>query len=115
MTVFPSWFYPDGPPNSIQEKDVVPGSFKLNQNYPNPFNPVTIINYQLQSSSDVKLTVYDVLGKEIETLINKKQSAGSYNITFNATGLASGIYYYRIEALSLDENFIQTRKMMILK
>ncbi len=89
----------------------VPRTFLLEQNYPNPFNPTTVIGYQLPVASEVSLKVYDVLGREVMTLVNGKQEAGVYNFTLNATGLASGIYFYRLQA----GNFVQTKKMMLVK
>ncbi len=88
-----------------------PDNFQLGQNYPNPFNPSTTIFYQLPRSSQVRLTVYDLLGREIMTLVNREQPAGEYSVKVNAGNLPSGIYLYRLEAGS----FIQTRKMMLLK
>jgi len=93
----------------------VPNKFSLSQNYPNPFNPSTTINYQLSAISRVTLKVYDILGREVTTLLNKEQPAGSYKITFDASKLASGIYLYRIVAGSAEGGFIQTKKMILLK
>jgi N-acetylneuraminic acid mutarotase len=91
--------------------DGFPKEYKLLQNYPNPFNPTTIINYELRITNFVRLAVYDALGREIETLVNKYQNAGNYQVTFDGSSQASGIYYYKITA----GNFIQTRKMLLLK
>lgn len=88
-----------------------PGDFYLSQNYPNPFNPSTIISYSIPKTSLVKLTVYDLLGKEVMNLINGNKPAGNYTVEFNANDLTSGVYYYRLEA----ENFISTKKMLLLK
>jgi hypothetical protein len=76
----------------------LPGNFSLNQNYPNPFNPATNISFDIPIASDVKLTVYNSLGKEIQTLVNENLKAGKYEVTFNASNLASGVYYYRLSA-----------------
>jgi hypothetical protein len=95
-----------------------PQSFQLAQNYPNPFNPSTIISYQLPISSDVKLVVYDVLGREVQTLVNARQAAGRYQAPFNAQGLASGVYFYRLSASPSSSQagaFIETKKMMLVK
>lgn len=89
--------------------------FTLNQNYPNPFNPKTIINYELPlygSSKNVILRVFDVLGKEVSTIVNQKQNAGSYSVEFNGSSLASGIYFY---SLVVDGNLIDVKKMMYIK
>ena len=89
----------------------IPSTFKLEQNYPNPFNSSTKIIYQLSASSKVVLKIYDVLGREVRTLVNKEQSAGRYLINFNASGLTSGVYFYRLRVGS----FVQTKKMVLLK
>ena len=90
-----------------------PSQFLLEQNYPNPFNPTTMITYQLPASSDVKLEVFDVLGRKVATLVNARQSAGSYSVNFNSAqyNLASGVYFYKLSA----GNFSQTRKMILTK
>ncbi|HAY33781.1 MAG TPA: T9SS C-terminal target domain-containing protein, partial [Bacteroidetes bacterium] len=80
-------------------------------NYPNPFNPGTIISYELRISSNVKLRVYDILGNEVTTLINEKQSAGSYSVKFNGSGIASGVYFYRLET----NDIVQTKRMALVK
>ncbi|MEP7145875.1 MAG: T9SS type A sorting domain-containing protein [bacterium] len=89
-----------------------PESFKLGQNYPNPFNPVTKINYQLTVTGYVILKVYDVNGKEVETLVDQKQNAGNYLIQFDGNLNSSGIYFY---SLYLDGKRMQTKKMIMLK
>ncbi|GAB6283408.1 MAG: hypothetical protein STSR0008_21740 [Ignavibacterium sp.] len=99
--------------NVVDVKDDIniPKEFALSQNYPNPFNPSTKINYQLPVDSYVSLKIYDVLGKEVITLLNEQQSAGFYQKEFNAKGLSSGMYFYKLEA----GNFVQIRKMILLK
>jgi len=89
----------------------VPSEFSLSQNYPNPFNPVTNIKFSLPKSGFVKLTIYDVVGREISMLINGELLAGSYNYDFDASQLAGGIYFYKLEA----DDFIQTKKMVLIK
>ena len=89
----------------------IPNNFNLFQNYPNPFNPTTKINYEIPKRSFVTLKVYDVLGKEVATLVNQDMSAGSYEINFDASELTSGIYFYRISAGS----FTETKKMILLR
>lgn len=94
----------------------IPQSFQLNQNYPNPFNPNTIISYELPLNIHVKLVIYDILGKEIITLVNEKQNAGVYEVVFDAlhgqgVNLSSGIYYYQI----LTDNFSDTKRMAFIK
>ena len=83
----------------------------LSQNYPNPFNPITTIKYEIIYESFVKLTVYDVIGREVKTLVNEYLSSGEYEVVFNGTDLMSGIYYYKLEA----ENFVEVKKMILLK
>ena len=85
--------------------------FKLSQNYPNPFNPSTKIKYRISKLSFVTLKVYDVLGNEVTTLINKEKSAGSYEVEFSATNLPSGVYFYQLKSNS----FFQTKKMLLIK
>lgn len=86
-------------------------SYKLYQNHPNPFNPSTLISYQLPASSLVVLKVFDVLGREIETLVNERQGAGEHSVQFNAFDLASGLYFYRIEA----GTYRDTKKAVVLR
>jgi trimeric autotransporter adhesin len=88
-----------------------PRFFALSQNYPNPFNPSTVIGYQLSVLSEVKLEVFDMLGRNVATLVNARQTVGSYQTTFNAASLSSGIYFYKLQA----GNFTQTRKMLLVK
>jgi len=83
----------------------------LTQNYPNPFNPSTKIKYQIPELSFVTIKVYDVLGKEVTTLINEEKPAGSYEVEFDASRLPSGVYFYRLQAGS----FIETKKMILLR
>ncbi len=89
----------------------LPGKYRLEQNYPNPFNPVTIIRYQLSMDNDVSLKVYDLLGREVAVLVSEKKPAGSYAVTFDAAGLSSGIYMYRLTA----GQYVESRKMVVLK
>jgi hypothetical protein len=86
-------------------------AFELAQNYPNPFNPTTTIRYQIPTAETVSLKVYDVLGKEVATLVSGRQEAGSYAVEFNAAGLSSGVYFYRLQA----GGFVETKKMMLVK
>lgn len=88
-----------------------PENFSLSQNYPNPFNPETKIKFQISNSSEVKLTVFDNAGREVAILVNQFLKAGNYEFNFNAKGLSSGIYFYRLSA----ENFSETKKMILLK
>jgi hypothetical protein len=89
----------------------IPREYVLAQNYPNPFNPVTTISYQIRSAGGVTLRVYDLLGREVATLMNEFQQAGSYTTTFDASRLSSGVYFYRLQAGS----FVNTKKMVLTK
>ena len=88
-----------------------PTEFQLSQNYPNPFNPTTLINYQIPSDEFVELKVFDVLGKEVSTVVNEFKRAGSYKVNFNGSALESGVYFYKIKA----GNFIDIKKMILVK
>lgn len=86
-------------------------SFSLEQNYPNPFNPTTEIRYSISTNSFVRLKVYDLLGKEVETLVNEEKSPGNYTISYNAKALASGIYFYKLDA----GKYSSIKKMIFIK
>lgn len=101
-----------GPPIGIKKNvSDVPSVFVLYQNFPNPFNPSTIINYELPIAGYVKLSVYDILGRELTVLVNEKQSAGKYSIEWNAGNYPSGVYFYTLQT----NKFSDTRKMILLK
>jgi hypothetical protein len=89
----------------------LPADFELSQNYPNPFNPTTAVSFQLPEASQVKLVVFDLLGHEVAMLADEKKPAGVHNVQVDASGLASGVYLYRLTA----GNFVQTRKMIVVK
>jgi hypothetical protein len=89
----------------------VPGRYALEQNYPNPFNPTTVVSCQLPVASNVKLIVYDMLGREVATLMDEAKQPGTYSVTWNASGLSSGVYFCRITAGS----FVATRRMILMK
>ncbi|MBI1932483.1 MAG: endo-1,4-beta-xylanase [Ignavibacteriales bacterium] len=93
------------------EKDPLPNNFTLEQNYPNPFNPTTEIKFSIGNTSKISLRVYDILGREIQTLIDEIKSPGNYSCTFNAKNISSGIYYYQLTS----GNFIDTKKFVVLK
>lgn len=94
-----------------EEQDDLPTAFKLEQNYPNPFNPATVIRYHLPVTSHIKLEVFNSMGQHISTLQEGMKTRGSYEITFNASGLASGVYFYRLEA----GNVVQVQRMVLIK
>lgn len=94
-----------------QEGSGIPSEYNLSQNYPNPFNPVTTINFSLPKEGHVKLTVYNAIGSIVTTLVDENKPAGYYSVRFNGSGLASGIYFYRLES----GNFTADRKLILLK
>jgi len=98
-------------PTNSQDLKIQPAKYVLEQNFPNPFNPNTIISYRLPFQSHVSLKVYDIIGNEIATLVNEEKSIGEYEVEFNASGLSSGIYFYRMET----KNFAASKKMLFLK
>jgi hypothetical protein len=102
----------------------VPTQTTLLQNYPNPFNPTTVISFQLSAVSEVKLSVYDILGREVAVLVNERKGPGSYEVRFDGSNLASGVYFYRLQVGDLStgsgpraesKSFVQTRKLLLLK
>lgn len=95
----------------VEENAQLPASYALSQNYPNPFNPSTTMRYELPVRSDVLLKVYNVLGQEVATLVNEAQEPGFKNVQWNASSVASGMYFYRLEA----GDFVETRKLVLLK
>jgi hypothetical protein len=94
----------------ITQNDV-PRVFALNQNYPNPFNPMTVISYSVPKQVFVSIKVYDVLGREVMTAVSEIKKAGNYNVTVDGSKLASGVYFYRIEA----GDFVNAKKMVLIK
>lgn len=93
------------------EEQILPQSYQLHQNYPNPFNPATTIAFDVSRHSVVSITIYDVLGRAVQTLTDKEYQPGRYSVTFNAENLSSGIYYYQMKS----ETFTQTKKLMFIK
>jgi hypothetical protein len=89
----------------------LPGIFRLDQNYPNPFNPNATIKYELPKSSDITLTVYDVLGREVSVLVNHRMDAGVHEVKFDGSNLASGVYFYRLQA----GDFVATKRLLLMK
>lgn len=95
----------------VSKQDQTIRYYNLEQNFPNPFNPSTVISYQLPELSKVKLKIYNIMGKEVASLVDKEQNTGMYNVTFDGKDLSSGIYFYKIEA----GKYVKTQKMLLLK
>jgi len=93
------------------QNSILPTKYELSQNYPNPFNPTTKINFALPKSGFVTLKIYDILGREIKTLVNEIKQAGNYTVDFNAWEFSSGVYFYRLET----EGFTDVKRMMLIK
>jgi len=106
-----NWLGFEDAATSVLNDNSLPLKFNLSQNYPNPFNPSTIINYSIPKYGHVTIKVYDSLGRIVCTLINTEKSAGNYSINFNTSGLASGIYFYKMQS----GDFVETRKLVLLK
>lgn len=106
-----SYYNPDAVVSSGDPGVNIPESYALYANYPNPFNPSTNIKYQIPASGLVKITIYDVSGREVEVLVNEVKQAGIYEVSFDGTRLASGVYYYNMET----EGFTETMKMVLVK
>ncbi|MGE5402112.1 MAG: T9SS type A sorting domain-containing protein, partial [Ignavibacteriales bacterium] len=103
------FFFPEI--SAVSYNGIAPQSYCLSQNYPNPFNPSTIITYALPRVSHVDLKVYDMLGREVSTLVSKEQSAGEYKIQFDASSLPSGMYVYSLQA----GEFRASKKLLLIK
>ena len=95
----------------IKENVSIAKNYELFQNYPNPFNPSTTINFAIPTTGLVTLKIYDVVGKEVATLVNEVRNAGNHSIKYNASGLSSGVYFYRLQT----GDFVDTKKMFLLK
>jgi hypothetical protein len=98
-------------PSDVNDNQFLPDAYLLSNNYPNPFNPATKIQYAIGIRQFVTLKVYDMLGREVASLINEEKQAGEYEIEFDASEFSSGVYYYRLET----DNYVETKKMMLLK
>jgi len=99
------------PTGVISNRSELPLDPSLQQSYPNPFNPTTTIQFSIPEATHVTLRVFDVLGQEIVTLVNEKREAGRYDVEYNASGLSSGAYFYRLQA----GDFVQTKRLILLK
>ncbi len=104
-------------PTGIKDLEAAPGSFRLYSNYPNPFNPETILKFRLGVNSNVTLSVYDVAGRKVADLVRGIRYAGTHKVVFNASHLASGLYFYRMKARPVNggRTFVETRRMLLLK
>ncbi|UCH66277.1 MAG: T9SS type A sorting domain-containing protein, partial [Ignavibacterium sp.] len=113
MTVYQSETitYSDFTITEVEDKKSVPSEYSLEQNYPNPFNPTTRISYSIPSASSVQLKVYNVLGNEVATIVNKEMPAGNHSVEYNASILPSGIYFYTLTT----NHFSETKKMTLIK
>jgi hypothetical protein len=96
---------------NLSEDDALPQQFNLEQNYPNPFNPSTQISFQLKQAQQIRLEVFNMLGQSVSVLLDKRQEAGNHTVTFDATNLNSGVYFYKMTT----KDFSQTRKMLLLR
>jgi len=96
---------------AVESSSEVPATFALEQNYPNPFNGISNFGFSISDFGWVKLTVYDLLGREVAVLVNERKPAGHYEVRFDASGLSSGVYLYRLEA----GGFVATRKLHLVK
>ena len=101
----------DGIAVGVEDEGTLPTEYALEQNYPNPFNPTTTFRYSIPQTSKVVIKVYDILGNEIAKLMDEEKSIGTYELTWDASNLSSGIYFYQLKA----GEYAQTRKMLLLK
>ena len=105
------WDFNNKKPVEVAKLEGIPTTYELEQNYPNPFNPETIIRYQLPNASKVTLKVYDIMGREVTTLVNEEQAPGRYEVKFGSSNLSSGVYFYHIDA----GKFSAVKKMVLMK
>jgi hypothetical protein len=98
-------------PTNVDDLELTPNEFNLFTNYPNPFNPSTKIKFNVPKTTKVNLNIYDVIGRQVKTLVNEIKKPGSYEVVFEASDLASGVYFYTLNAGS----FFQSKKMLLLK
>jgi len=103
----------------VSDEPSLPKAFALGQNYPNPFNPSTTIEYELPKASEVRLSVYDMLGREVSVLVNERMDAGVHEVKFDGSNLASGVYLYRLQARHTDGgqagDYLDTKRFVLLK
>jgi hypothetical protein len=96
---------------SVGAREEVPGEYALHQNYPNPFNPSTTIWYELPTAGNVKLTVFDMLGQIVATLVSERKQPGTYTVQFDGSGLATGVFFYRLQA----GTYVETKKLLLIR
>jgi hypothetical protein len=107
--------------NGINENNAspIPKQYALHQNYPNPFNPITNIGFDVKDLGFVTLKIFDMLGREVATLVNEEKTAGSYQVQWNAEGFVSGIYFYRLQVNPVSDgevtSIIKTKKLVLLR
>jgi len=101
----------NNPTNVVEEQEQIPQMYFLSQNYPNPFNPSTTIEYSISSNANVKIVVFDLLGRQVKIIVDEIKSIGRYKIKFDASDLPSGVYFYRLQA----NEFLQTKKFVLLR
>jgi hypothetical protein len=100
----------------VDQKDAeTPGNFRLEQNYPNPFNGKTVMSYELGVKSGVRLVVYDLLGREVATLVKEEKQPGTYDVIFDASDLSSGVYFYRLTAISGRGMLTEAKTLVLLR
>jgi hypothetical protein len=102
---------PDSPTAIRSYDNQIPSNYSISQNYPNPFNPSTTIKYSVPKVSFVTIKIYDVLGSEVATLLNEEKPVGTYELSWSAANLSSGVYFYQLKAGS----FVETKKMILLR
>jgi hypothetical protein len=105
------WNFTAAIPAGVKEEKGLPAEYSISQNFPNPFNPSTTIKFALPRAALTKITIYDLLGREIEIIVNKEMEAGYHKVNFDAGYLQSGVYFYKIQS----GNYIQTKKMILIK
>ncbi|CAG1772615.1 partial Neutral protease NprE, partial [uncultured bacterium] len=116
--VYPLAFAIGTRPTDVEEGGALPVAFGLDQNYPNPFNPTTSIGYQVPVSGHVRLAVYDMLGREVALLVDEVKAGGRHSVVFNAAGLSSGVYFYRMTVdggLTFGQGYVQTRALVLVR
>jgi hypothetical protein len=116
---YSAWIDAQAVTNAVEADHLIPDGFSLEQNYPNPFNPTTNIRYQISDICHVTIKVYNMLGVEAATLVDRIEQPGYKSVQFNSTtvlgGLSSGVYYYRLEASNFIQNYSETKKLILLK